>query len=104
MYRLRNVWLVLKDQLPVKRFIRNFFITRNAWGLFHMNSHISQGSGKPKVMYNTKATAEKSAASMSKKTGAWFSNYKCLHCDGYHIGKNRDNKVKHAEVQRPNES
>lgn len=89
---MRNIILVVKDQMPLKRFIRNFFITRNAWGLFHINSHISQGSGKPKVMYNTKASATKAAESMAKKHGVWFSNYKCLHCDGYHIGKNRDNK------------
>ncbi|MGI9570326.1 MAG: hypothetical protein ACR2PH_11455 [Desulfobulbia bacterium] len=78
--------------MPIGRFIRNFFITRNAWGLFHINSHIAFGSGKPKVMYNTKATATKAAASMTKKYGGWCSNYKCLHCDGYHVGKNRDNK------------
>lgn len=50
MIKLRNLILVIKDQMPLKRFIRNFFITRNAWGLFHKNSHISQGTGKPKVM------------------------------------------------------
>lgn len=90
--KARNIFLALRDQWPLKRFIRNFFITRNAWGLFHKNSHISQGSGKPKVMYNTKASAEKAARAMTEKHGVWFSNYKCLHCDGYHIGKNRDNK------------
>lgn len=94
MFKLRNIVLVIKDQMPLKRFIRNFFITRNAWGLFHINSHISQGSGKPKIMYNTKASATKAAEAMTKKHGAWFSNYKCLHCDGYHVGKNRDNKTK----------
>lgn len=78
--------------MPLKRFIRNFFITRNAWGLFHENSHISFASGLGKVTYNTKETAIKSAASMSKKHKKHFSPYKCLHCDGYHIGKNRDNK------------
>lgn len=91
--KLRNIILVLKDQMPLRRFIRNFFVTRNAWGLFHVNSHIAQGSGKPKVSYNTKASAEKAAAAMYKKHGVHFSNYKCLHCDGYHIGKNRDNKT-----------
>ncbi len=80
--------------MPMKRFFINFFITRNAWGLFHKNSHISFRSGKPKVIYNTKATAIKSANSMAKKNGVHFSNYKCLHCDGYHIGKNSHNKVK----------
>lgn len=90
--KLRNVYLALKDQMPLKRFIKNFLITRNAWGLFHENSHISFGSGKPKVMYNTKKTAEKSAKAMGKKNGVHFSNYKCLWCDGYHIGKNRDSR------------
>jgi hypothetical protein len=87
--RLRNIWLALKDQLPLKRLIRNFFITQNAWGLFHINSHIAQGSGKPKVMYNTKTTAEKSAISMEKKHSKIFKAYKCMRCDGYHIGKNK---------------
>jgi len=31
---------------------------------------------------------------MSKKHGVHFSNYKCIFCDGYHLGKNRDNKKK----------
>jgi hypothetical protein len=90
--KLRNLWLALLDQGPPLRFFRNFFITRNAWGLFHINSHVAQGSGKPKVMYNTKATAEKSAAAMTKKNSCYFSNYKCIHCDGYHIGRNRLNR------------
>ena len=37
---------------------------------------------------------------MSKKISAkegmpiHFSEYKCMFCDGYHIGKNRQNKTK----------
>lgn len=88
----RNVMLVIKDQMPLTRLIKNFFITRNAWGLFHINSHITQSTGNLKIKYNTKASAEKAAASMTKKYGGWYSNYKCLHCDGYHVGKNRSNK------------
>jgi hypothetical protein len=91
--KLRNIVLALKEQGPLKRFIRNFFITRNAWGLFHKNSHINQRTGKDKVSYGTKASAIKAATAMSKKNGTYFSNYKCMFCDGYHIGKNRDNKV-----------
>jgi len=90
--KLKNLYLVVKDQLPAKRFIRNFFITRNAWGLFSINSHISAGTGKPKVTYNTKPTALRAAESMSKKRGVYFSAYKCLLCDGFHLGRNRDNK------------
>ena len=90
--KLKNLILALKDQGPFKRAFRNFFITGNAWGLFHINSHIRQDTQNPKVMYNTQETAAKSAISLGKKNGVHFSYYKCAYCDGYHIGKNRDNK------------
>lgn len=86
---MKNLCLALKDQLPLKRFVRNFFITRNAWGLFSKSSHVSSYSGKDKVKYNTKNTALKAAKSMEKKIGKSFSAYKCVYCDGYHIGKNK---------------
>jgi len=89
--KLRNFVLALRDQGPFLRFFRNLR-KGHLWGLIHQNSHVSQGSGKPKVMYNTKATAMKSAAAMAKKNGFYYSNYKCVFCDGYHIGRNRDNK------------
>ena len=80
------------DQGPFKRAFRNFFITGNAWGLFSINSHIRFDNQQPKVSYNTKATALKSAEALEKKRGIHFSVYKCAYCDGYHLGKNRDNK------------
>lgn len=87
-----NLIKALKDQGPFKRAFRNFFITRNAWGMFHINSHRRQDTKKAKVMYNTKESAQKAADSMTKKHGKHFSVYKCVFCDGYHLGKNRDNK------------
>ena len=90
--KLKNLILALKEQGPLKRAFRNFFITGNAWGLFHINSHIRQDTQQAKVMYNTKETALKSAESMKKKRGVHFSVYKCIYCDGYHLGKNRENK------------
>jgi hypothetical protein len=90
--KLKNIVLALKEQLPIKRAFRNFVITGNAWGLFHKNSHRRQDNGKEKVMYNTKTTAQKAADSMKKKQNKHFSVYKCIYCDGYHLGKNRDNK------------
>jgi hypothetical protein len=90
-YRNFKIWF--SDQIQRKVWFRNFFITRNAWGAFSLNSHINQHTGQPKVMYNTKETAKKCAEKMSEKRGAHFSYYKCLFCDGYHIGKNRDNKI-----------
>lgn len=82
----------LKGQLPLKRFLRNFFVTGNAWGMFHKHSHQRADTGQPKVTYNTKETAQKAAESMSRKQGKHFSVYKCVFCDGYHLGRNRDNK------------
>ena len=89
--KIRNIILGLQDQLPVKRAFRNFFITGNAWGLFSIRSH-QREDGKLKIMYNTKETAQKAAESMEKKMNKHFSVYKCIYCDGYHLGKNRDNK------------
>ena len=89
---LKNLILGLKGQLPFKRAFRNFFITGNAWGMFSISSHRRQDTGKDKVMYNTLETALKAAESLKKKTGKHFSVYKCIYCNGYHLGKNRDNK------------
>ena len=89
--KVENLFLGLKEQLPLKRAFKNFFITGNAMGLFSIRSH-QREDGKLKVMYNTKETAKKAADSMAKKMDKHFSVYKCIYCDGYHLGKNRDNK------------
>ncbi len=88
--KLKNVYLAFKDQMPFSRFLRNLR-KGHLFGLISKRSHFN-ASGKPKVMYNTKKTAEKSAAAMMKKTGNYFSNYRCLYCSGFHIGKNSENK------------
>jgi hypothetical protein len=90
--KIKNILLALHDQLPLKRFVRNFCITRNAWGLFHINSHISARNGREKVGYPTKEVAAKAATAMSARYKRRFSAYKCIYCDGYHLGKNRDSK------------
>ena len=89
--KLHNIYLGIKDQLPLPRLFRNIK-SGNVFGLFFIRSHQNE-SGKLKVMYNTKASATKAAESMAKKKGVHFSNYKCIFCDGYHLGKNRDNKT-----------
>lgn len=91
----KNFKIWFKDQISRKNWFRNFFITRNSWGSFSINSHINQHTGNPKVKYNTVETAKKSAEELSKKRGTHFSYYKCLFCDGYHIGKNRNNKTEY---------
>ena len=85
--KIRNIFLALKDQLPLTRLLRNLW-KGSLFGLFHERSHLNW-DGKPKIMYNTKATAVKSAAKMAEKHGVYFSNYKCMRCDGFHIGKNQ---------------
>lgn len=84
--KLRNILLVLKDQMPLDRFIRNL---RNGGVLrkFKKRSHLTRDN-KPKVMYNTQASAQKAAEKMGEKNGRRFSFYKCAFCDGYHIGGN----------------
>jgi len=96
-YRNLRIWLV--DQIKRKRWLTNFFITGNAWGAFSINSHINQHTGQPKVIYNSVKSAQKAAENMTKKRGVHFSFYKCLFCDGYHVGKNRDNKIPGYETQ-----
>ena len=89
--KIKNLILGIREQGPFKRAFKNFFITGNAWGLFSIRSH-KRENGKLKIMYNTKETAFKAVESMEKKMNKHFSVYKCIYCDGYHLGKNRDNK------------
>lgn len=88
--KLRNLWLVLKDQGPLSRFLRNLR-KGHLLGILSQRSHLN-ANGKPKIEYGSKASAIRAAEAMKKKRGVYFSNYKCLHCDGYHIGKNSENK------------
>ena len=90
--KFRNFWIWFKDQVKRKRAFYNFFISRNAWGAFSINSHIRGDTNQPKVTYHTLPSAIKAAEKMSAKYGKHFSTYKCLFCDGYHVGKNIDNK------------
>jgi hypothetical protein len=85
--KLKNLYLGLEDQMPLRRFIRNLH-TGNALGLFFKRSHFTQ-EGRPKISYSTKEKAIKAAQKMKEKNGNYYSNYKCIFCDGYHIGRNK---------------
>lgn len=89
--KLRNLFLALKDQMPFFRLIRNIR-KGHLIGLFSKRSH-QNADGKEKISYGSKKSAQKAAEAMMKKRGVYFSNYKCVWCDGYHIGKNSENKV-----------
>ena len=45
--KLKNLILGFKEQLPLKRAFRNFFVTGNALGMFDKRSHIRH-DGKEK--------------------------------------------------------
>lgn len=98
--KLRNIFLALKDQGPFTRFVRNLF-KGHLFGLCSRRSH-ENADDKPKVMYNTKASAMKAAEAMRKKRDLYFSNYKCMRCDGYHIGKNSSNKNNNGNQEKTN--
>lgn len=97
--KLRNVWIWLKELHQRGTLFRAFFITRNAFGSFHINSHINQSTSLPKICYNHESSAKKSAEAMTKKKGEYFSYYKCLFCNGYHIGKPMNRKPVTGEVK-----
>jgi hypothetical protein len=88
--KVKNIYLALKDQLPWRRLVRNL-LKGHVFGLLSRRSH-ENVDGKPKISYGSKSSAQKAAAAMAKKRGVYFSNYKCMRCDGFHIGKNSENK------------
>ncbi len=90
----RNLVRAVCDQLSRKGALRNIFVTRNAFGIFSRYSHIARGSGKPKMSYPSRKVALRAADAMGGKYGVHFSVYKCAWCDGWHVGKNAQNKVR----------
>lgn len=91
--RIVNIMYALREQLTRKGAWRNIFVTHNAFGIFSKYSHISRRTMLPKVSYPSKAAAQKAAEAMSSRHGVHFSVYKCAWCDGWHVGKNAQNKV-----------
>lgn len=91
--KTKNFILAAWNQLTRKGAWRNIFVTHNAFGIFSQHSHISRRTGKQKIAYPSKTVVEKAAGAMGKKHGVHFSVYKCAWCDGWHIGKNRENKI-----------
>lgn len=92
--KIKNLIYAVCNQLLRSKSWRNIFITYDAFGIFSRYSHISRSTGRPKMMYLSKSDAKKAADVMSKKYGVHFSVYKCVWCDGWHIGKNSRNKIK----------
>ena len=83
MIKIKNFLSAIKCQG-----FRELFVTGNGWGIFSKNSHVNRKTGKEKIKYSEES-AKKAAISMSKKTGNKLSAYKCMYCDGWHIGNDR---------------
>ena len=66
--KFRNFRIWFADQIKRRVWFRNFFITRNAWSAFSINSHINQHTHQPKISYSTIEKAQKAANKMSQKT------------------------------------
>jgi len=105
--KLRNIYLALKDQGPFRRAWRNFVITGNAKGIFHINSHISTKTGESKVKYNTKETANPDhRIDLYKKYlnsdiytinyNLWFSEYEYRRQIEKDLGLTSDIETKHT--------
>ena len=85
--KYKNVILMLKDQLPLKNFLCSLF-SGHIFRKFNLRSHL-RFNGLPKIMYSSKEKAIKAKHSMeSKNRGTGFAAYKCVYCDGFHIGAN----------------
>jgi len=89
--KIKELLKAILFQLKEENAFRDIFITKNAFGIFSINSHINAhaNTGKPKQMFKTEEGARKAAESLSKKYNTHFSTYKCAFCEGYHIGKNK---------------
>jgi hypothetical protein len=95
--RLRNVLLMLWDQMPLRRFWKNL-VRGHIRRKFNKRSHYRFSGtpgvlGVPKIIYPTKASAKRAAENMASKAAKrgedkTYSYYKCVWCDGYHVGSN----------------
>lgn len=85
MVKLKNLFQAIKYQG-----FKEFFITKNGFGIFSINSHMNQHTGKLKVEYHTEESARKAAEAISRKTGRNLVAYKCIFCDSWHIGNNKN--------------
>ncbi len=84
--KYKNVILAFKDRLPINKLFYELIIKTHIIGYITKRCHLRE-DGESKIMYNTRDTALKIAKRMTKKQGKIFCGYKCIWCDGYHIGK-----------------
>ena len=87
MITIANIYKAIKGQMPLKRFCKNLMNGRLN-GLISKRSHLRE-NGESKIPFSTEKKARKASERMQRKNGYHFSVYKCLYCDGWHIGADR---------------
>jgi len=96
--KLKYIYKAIKSQGPFKRAFTNFIVTGNAWGMFSKRAHWTY-DGKEKIGRSTREKAQKMADSMRKKYGNSFSPYYCPWCGKWHIGRNRNDRLRAYEIR-----
>lgn len=84
-YANLKIWLA--ELFERKNLWKQLFDYRMVWGAFSIHSHRRRSDGKPNITFSTRMKAVKAASDMQLKYGVPFSAYKCLFCDGWHVGK-----------------
>ena len=82
-----NLHIWWKELLQRKDFWKLIFNYRLVWGAFNIHSHQRRSDRKTNITYSTRKKADKAAMNMQVKYDIPFSAYKCLFCDGWHVGK-----------------
>ena len=85
--RYRNLKIWLHELFERENVWKQLFDYRMVWGAFSIYSHRRRSDGKPNITFSTRMKAVKAATDMQLKYGVPFSAYKCLYCDGWHVGK-----------------
>lgn len=97
-YRIsfRNVLLWLADQLTHP----STLFQRRSWGVFSVYAHVRQSDRKPKNISDTKERALTTAHFMAEKYAGKYSVYKCVYCDGWHVGKESQSTSQSQEKEK----
>lgn len=85
--RYSNLKIWWKELLERENVWKQLFDYRMVWGAFSVYSHRRRSDGKPNITFSTRKKAVKAATEMQLKYGVPFSAYKCLYCNGWHVGK-----------------
>jgi len=82
----KDIKAAILYQIKQKDWFKQILIKKNAWGIFSEYSHTKKDGGI-KQRYELERHAKKAAESMERKYANKYVAYRCMFCDGFHIGK-----------------